>query len=179
LTTAEIATAANLTEKGQALVTEESGPSRFVDLLESNGLFRDAIQFLAHGLPIHIAVKWGCLCSREMLPADQLEKSKESLEAAEAWLTAPDDEARWRARNAAEKSNMSSPVDLIAMAAFFSGGSIVPADAPATPPPAYVANKMAGGGIQLAVLSQLPAEAAQRFRRSLQISREVVKAERK
>jgi hypothetical protein len=178
LNTADIAAAAELSEKGQSLVTESSGPSRFVDLLETHELFRDAVRFLSHGLPVRIAVKWGCACSRELLPADQMEKSQASLEAAEAWLSAPADETRWKARDAAEKSNMSSPADLIAMAVFFSGGSITPPETPVTAPPPYIANKLAAGGIELAVLSQTPAKAAERFRRTLQLSREIVKGER-
>jgi uncharacterized protein DUF6931 len=178
LTTGDIAVAAKLSEKGQALISEDLGPSRFVDLLEAQELFRDAIQFLAHGLPIRIAVKWGCTCSRELLPPDQIETAKASLEAAEGWLNSPADETRWIARNAAEESNMASPVDLIAMAAFFSGGSVAPPEAPMTPPPPYIANKLAAGGIELAVLSQAPEKSAERFRRTLQLSREIVKGER-
>jgi hypothetical protein len=103
-------------------------------------------------------------------------KHAEALDAAESWLKAATDEARWKARSAAEKGGISSPADLIAMAVFFSGGSITPADTPVTPPPPYVANRMVGGGIQLAVLSQLPEKASERYQRALQIGRQIVKA---
>ncbi len=177
--TAEIANEANLSEEARALIKEDIGPSRYVDLLESQGLFKDAILFLTHGFPIQLTIKWGCSCSRELLSIQQIEKSKASLQAADSWLEAPGDQTRWDARNAAEKSNMSSPVDLIAMAAFFSGGSIAPPEAPATFPPPYLASKLAGGAIQMVVLSQYPEKSADRYRRTLQISREIVKGERK
>jgi hypothetical protein len=173
LTTDDIIAAANLSEAAKPLITPKVRPSRLVHLLESHNLFKDAIQFLAHGLPIALVVKWGCACSRELLPADQLQRSKESLDSAESWLQSPDDEARWRAKRAADQSGLSSPIDLVAMAVFLSGGSITPPDTPETPPPPYAANKLIGGSIQLAVLSQLPEKAGERYR-----SRELVKPER-
>jgi hypothetical protein len=179
LKTAEIANEAKLSEEALALIREDLGPSRYVDLLESQGLFKDAIHFLTHGFPIHLTIRWGCGCSRELLSIKQIEEWKASLQAADNWLNAPGDQTRWDARNAAEKSNMSSPIDLIAMAAFFSGGSIAPPDAPATLPPPYLASKLAGGAIQMVVLAQHPEKAAERYRRTLQISREIVKGERK
>ncbi len=179
MTTTDIIAAANVSEEAKAIFKPDLGPSRFVHLLESNNLFKDAIQFLAHGLPIEIAVKWASACARELLLPDRLERSKESLEHVEAWLKTPDESNRWNARTAADKSGLSSPVDLIAMAVFFSGGSITPPDTPATPPPPYLANKMVVGAIQLAVLSQKPEQATERYRTTLRISREMAKPERK
>lgn len=175
MTTDDIIAAANLSDAAKPLVTADVRPSRLVHLLESHNLFKDAIQFLAHGLPIALVIKWGCACVRELLPADQIQRSKESLDSAETWLKSPNDEVRWRAKRAADQSGLSSPVDLIAMAVFLSGGSITPPDTPETPPPLYVACKMIVGSIQLAVLSQFPEKAGERYRRALQISRDVVK----
>lgn len=179
MTTNDILAAANVSDEGKAIFKPDLGPSKFVHLLESKNLFKDAIQFLAHGFPIEIAVKWACACSRELLSPDRLEGAKESLERVEAWLKARDDSTRWNAREAAEKSGLSSPADLIAMAVFFSGGSITPPETPATPPPPYLANKMLGGAIQLAVLSQKPEQAVERYKTTLRISREMAKPQRK
>lgn len=179
MTTSEILAAANVSEEARALFKPDLGPTGFVRLLESNNLFKDAIQFLAHGLPIDIAVKWAFACSQELLAPAQLELSKASLERVEAWLKAPTDENRWSARQAADKSGLSSPADLIAMAVFFSGASITPPDTPTTPAPPYLASKMVGGAIQLAVLSQKPEQAVDRYRTTLRISRETVKPDRK
>jgi hypothetical protein len=179
LTTNDILVAANVSEEAKTIFKPDLGPSKFVHLLESRNLFKDAIQFLAHGLPIEIAVKWACACSRELLSPDRIERAKESLERVEAWLKTPDESNRWNARDAADKSGLSSPADLIAMAVFFSGASITPPETPATPPPPYLANKMVGGAIQLAVLSQKPEQAVERYRTTLRLSREMAKPERK
>ena len=179
MTTSDIVAAANLSVGARKLLTPELGPSRFVNLLESHGLFKDAVQFLAHGLPIEIAVKWACACSRELLPPPLLDQSKEALESVEAWLDTPDDSARWRARRAADESRMSSPVDFVAMAIFLSGGSVTPPEAPVTAPPPFVASKMVAGSIQLAVLAQTPENAALRYRKTLQLSRDIARPARK
>lgn len=175
MTTSEIVAVAKLSDRVKELTTDEPGPSRFVQLLEARGLFKDAIQFLTHGLPIDVAIRWGCAAVRELARKENPAQSAEVLEAAEGWLKAPNDEERWKARSAAEKNGVSSPADLIAMAVFLSGGSITPAGTPVTPPPEYAANRMVGSGIQLAVLSQSPEKASERYRRALQIGREIVK----
>ena len=172
MTTGEIIEVAKLSKGSQTLLTGDIGPSRFIQLLEQRGLFNDAIQFLAHGLPIEIGIRWGCSAIRELaLSLD----STEALEAAENWLKKPGDEERWKAREAAEKSGLSSPADLLGMAVFFSGGSITPMDSPAAPPPIYVANRLVGGSVQLAVLSRNPEQSHARYLRALQIGRQVVK----
>lgn len=179
MTTTEILAAANVSDEAKAICTPDLSPSRFIHCLESKNLFKDAIQFLAYGLPIELGVKWACACSRELLSSDRLELGKDSLERVETWLKTPTDENRWSARQAADKSGLSSPPDLIAMAVFFSGTSITPPDAPATPPPPHLANKMLGSAIQLVVLSQKPEHAGERYRTTLRISRELAKPDRK
>jgi len=175
MTTVEIAAIAQLSEQAKPLLAEEMGPSRFVRLLESKHFYRDAIHFLAHGLPIDMAIRWGAACSRELLAPEQLELDRECLAAIDSWLTSRDDPSRWRARDVAERSGLRSAPDLIAMAVFFSGGSLTPAGAPAADPPPYVANKMVGSAIQLAVFSQLPEKTEDRFRKTLEISRQLAK----
>src|SRR5947209_18246597 len=109
MTTVDIVYAAKLSEEGKTLAAADPDPTRFVQLLESHGLFKDAIQFLTHGLPIEVAIRWGCAAIRELLGEEDIRESAEALEAAERWLASPGDETRWQARNAAEKGGMSSP----------------------------------------------------------------------
>ncbi len=154
-----------------ALVSEEMGPSRFIQLLEQRGLYKDAVQFLAHGLPIEIGIRWGCRAIRELGTGEL----PEILTVIEEWLGRPGDEERWKAREAAEKSGISSAADLLGMAVFFSGGSVSPAETPITPPPNYVANRLVGGSVQLTVLSQHPEDSHARYARALQIGRQVVR----
>jgi hypothetical protein len=89
MTTAEIATNAKISEKARGLVKDDLSPPRFLDLLESEKLFGDAVAFLAHALPVPLAVKWGCNVCRELMPPDAIEKATPSLEAAEAWMGTP------------------------------------------------------------------------------------------
>jgi hypothetical protein len=176
LTTAEIAALAKLSDEAKALLRDDLSPSRYVDLLENEKLFKDAVFFLGYGLPPSIGIRWGCRCCRELLTPEQIEKTKPSLEAAEAWVESPSDEARRAARDAAEKDGIKSPADFLGMAVFFSGGSVTPPNAPEAPPPPYVAQKMTASSIQIAVLTNTPEKAGERYKKALQISREVVKS---
>ncbi len=174
MTTAEIAATAKLTDEARLLAKDGIGPSRFVGLLEERSLFQDAIRFLACGFPVALAIEWGCRCIRELTPSEVTESSK-TFGAAEAWLKSPNDENRRKAREAADQSEMPQAADLLAMAVFFSGGSITPAGAPETPPPEYVASRLAAGGIIMAVLSRQPEKADERYRKTLGIGRQLVK----
>jgi hypothetical protein len=178
LTTVEIADLAKMSKAARALARDDLSPSRYVELLEKQKLFRDAVLFLAYGLPAQLSIRWGCRCCREFLTEQQIEETKVSLEAAETWTESPSDESRWAARDAAEKDGVRTPADLLAMAIFFSGGSVTPPNTPETPPPAYVTQKMTAGSIQVSVLTNAPEKADERYKKALQISREVVKSSR-
>lgn len=178
MTTAEIAELAKLSDDAKDLLSDEVSPSRYVELLESEKLYKDAVKFLAYGLPPLISIRWGCRCCRELLTKDQIEKTKASLEADESWAESPSDEARRAARSVAEADGINSPADLLGMAIFFSGGSVTPPNTPEAPPPPYVAQKMTAGSIQLSVVANTPEKAEDRYKKALQISRDVVKASR-
>ncbi|HEX4771857.1 MAG TPA: hypothetical protein VH351_13550 [Bryobacteraceae bacterium] len=175
MTTVEIADLAKMSAPAKELARDDLSPSRYVEVLEKQKLFRDAVLFLAYGLPAPLSIRWGCRCCREFLTERQIEEAKVSLEAAETWTESPSDELRWAARDAAEKDGVKTPADLLAMAIFFSGGSVTPPNTPETPPPPYVTQKMTAGSIQVSVLTNTPEKADERYKKALQISRDVVK----
>jgi hypothetical protein len=179
LTTVEIADIAKLSDPAKELARDDLRPSRYVELLEKAKLFKDAVLFLVYGLPIPLGIRWGCRCCRELLTEQQIEEMKLSLEAAEGWTEAPSDEARWAAKDAAEKDDVKSPADLLAMAVFFSGGSVTPPNTPEAQAPPHVAQKMTAGSIQVSVLTNAPEKAEERYQKALQISRDLVKKSRR
>ena len=171
MTVKEISEISNLSEGARELVREDSTPATYVDSLEKQELFQDAIRFQAHHLATDAGVKWACACARELQPPDRKDKKNESLEAADRWLQAPGDATRWTAKEAAEKGGMESPGDLAAMAVFLSGGSITPPEAPETQAPPYSAQKMLVGSILIAVLADQPEKAGGRYKRALALGK--------
>jgi hypothetical protein len=84
-----------------------------------------AISFCAYLLPRRVAVAWGCRSLRRMLPARKPEEER-LLEFAEAWVAEPDEPRRRKALAAGSVGDTRSPATWVALAAGWSGGSIVP-----------------------------------------------------
>jgi hypothetical protein len=79
---AQICSVAGLGEKSRALLKDQP-PQEFLNLLIQEGLFQDAVSFLAHALPKREAVWWAWVCARRAAGAEPPPKIKESLDATE------------------------------------------------------------------------------------------------
>ena len=171
MTTAELSQIAKLDAEAMALVGDGLSPSKYIALLTEKELYKDAVKFLAHGMPVPIAIKWGLACVKELKAPDQEEKMKASAAIAESWTQEPSDQKRWEAKKIADASGMETAADCLAMAVFLSGGSIAPDKSPPVPPPPHSANKMVAGAIQIAVASHQPEKSAERFKKALELGR--------
>ena len=96
MTTKEISDAANLSAGALALLREDGTPETFVDALEKQELYEDAVNFWAHKLASDAGVKWALACIRELESPEQKARKSASLEAADRWVLAPGDAARVR-----------------------------------------------------------------------------------
>jgi hypothetical protein len=74
------------------------------------------------------------LC-RHSLGTQDASKISETHVAAERWVSNPDGENRRAAKIAVDKEGLESPSAFLALAAFFSGGSIAPANLEPVAPP--------------------------------------------
>lgn len=171
MTVKEISETAGLSAEAQALVQEDSTPSTYLDSLEKQKLYQDALKFLAYKMPVDAGVKWACASVRELQSPERKQQKNEPLEASEQWTKTPADQTRWAAKKAADDSKMRGPAKLVATAVFLSGGSIAGPGAPETPPPKYAAQKLIAGSIQIAVVSYTPEKSDERYKRALAIGR--------
>jgi hypothetical protein len=172
MTAREIGENANLSSGGLSLITGEMSPAACLDALEERGLYEDAVRFLAHKLAVRGGIQWAVECARELEAPERKERPNEPLEAAQRWLLAPSEATRQAARQAADRCPDKSAATLIAMAVFFSGGSITPPGGAEVEPPPYSAQKMVAGGVRIAVVSHDPAHAGERYRRALASGRQ-------
>jgi hypothetical protein len=171
MTTKEISDAANLSAGALALLREDSTPETFVDALEKQELYEDAVNFWAHKLAADAGVKWALACIRELESPEQKARKSASLEAADRWVLAPGDATRWAAKDAADKSTETAPADILAIGIFLSGGSIASPQSPAVEPPPYSAQKLISGSVRVTVLTHEPQNAAARYKRALTLGR--------
>ncbi len=104
-----------------------------------------AISFCAYLLPRREAVWWGCQSLRSMRP--QLSRAEiAALDAAEAWAQKPDETTRHAALDLHARGDAGLPAVWMALAAGWSGGSIVPPEYPyVRPPPEQTARAVRSG----------------------------------
>ena len=164
LRTVAIATVAELGEEAMALVRPELHPLDFVALLMEKALFADAVRFIAHALPRREAVWWGWVCARRAAGENPPPMIRAALDATERWVAQPNEDNRRSAMAAAQKAELGTAAGCAGLAAFFSGGSLAPPDAPAVPPGEFLAAKAVSGAVIFAAVAKEPERAPEKFR---------------
>jgi hypothetical protein len=159
---------AKLEEDAKALLKNEHTPRQFLELLIGRELFLDAIRFLAFALPKREAVGWGCLCVRHSLETEDASKISETHVAVERWVSNPDEENRRAAKVAVDKEGSESPSAFLALAAFFSGGSMVPANLEPVAPPDQMTPQFVAGAVMISAVKSHPEKAPEKYRVFLQ-----------
>ena len=110
-------------------------PFAFVRQLQDSTMPEDAIGFCAYLLPRREAVKWACQCIRQTRANIDSESSR-LLGIAEIWVENPVEENRRLALEAGTAAVGVGPAGWIALAAGWSGGSLVgEPNQPVAPPP--------------------------------------------
>jgi hypothetical protein len=163
-TAAEICKHFKLDDPAKKLLRDDLTPQKFFDLLIENQQYPDAVRFLAHGLPKQEAVWWACLCVRAVGAAAP-PKAAGAVDAAEKWIADPSEDNRRAAQAAAEAAEMGTPAGCVAMAAFWSGGSIAPPNVPVVPPGEFLTAHGVAGSIMLAAVQTEPAKAPEKYRK--------------
>lgn len=156
----DVAKSVPLSDPAAKLLTPQLTPRQFFDVLAPNpALADDAIQFLAAALPKREAVWWGLLCAKNSSLKATPEAAK-AIAAAEAWVKDPSEANRRVAENAANLAGHGTSAGCLAAAAFWSGGSLLPAHLPPTPPKDELTGTAVAGAILLATVATPPNPAA-------------------
>src|SRR5262249_38189654 len=113
------------------------------------------------------AVWWASLCVRSVAGTNPVPEVVAALQAAEQWATDPTEENRRAALVAAEASGLGTPAGCTAMAAFWSGGGLGPANLPPMPPAEHLTARGVSGAVLLALVIAEPEKAAEKAGRFL------------
>jgi hypothetical protein len=162
--TVTISTVAELGEEAMALLRPDLKPLDFVALLMEKALYPDAVRFIAHALPKREAVWWGWVCARRAAGDNPQPKIKAALDATEKWIAQPSEDNRRSAMAAAQKAELGTAAGCAGLAAFFSGGSLAPPEAPVVPPGEFLSAKAVSGAVIFAAVAKEPERAPERFR---------------
>ena len=119
--------------------------------LRAAGRLNDAAFFLGQALPRYETVAWAARAVRDMRPAPlESGPDADALKAALLWVQDPSDARRRAAFEMAGKARTVGAERLVALAAFFSGGSLTPAEAPPVQAPNESAGLFAAGAVLMA-----------------------------
>ena len=119
---------------------------------------------LAHALPKREAVWWACVVARTQVLERTRPEITAALEAAEAWVYTPDEQTRRAAMARAQATQFDHPGVWAAVAAFWSGGSMVAENLPAVPPAEHLTAVAVTGAVQLSAVIPDPQQAPERLR---------------
>ena len=162
--TLPLAGVAELGDEAMALARPDLHPREFVALLLDKALFPDAVRFVAHALPKREAVWWAWVSARRAAGDAPAPAIKAALDATEKWIAQPTDELCRRAMDAAQKAGLGTAAGCAGLAAFFSGSSLAPPEAPPVPPGEFLTAKAVSGAVILAAVSKEPKKAPEKFR---------------
>ncbi|MGE5346619.1 MAG: DUF6931 family protein [Acidithiobacillales bacterium] len=137
-------------DDARKLLKPEASPLQYLELLKGKKLLTAAIQFLAHALPKREAVFWACVCARS---AGTFPDSA-ALRAAETWVADPSEKNRRAGQSAALADGVHTAAGCAAMAAFVSGGSLGPPEAPPAPPAEHLTSSNVAGAVLFAAIAK-------------------------
>jgi len=139
-----------LTEEAQAILELKMSPKQAIESLVKVKLYNDAIQFIAHALPMIDGIFWAS--EALALRVDEWDNpQRQTINSAVQWLQQPNETHRVRANQLADRIGLEVAPAWIAKAVYWSGtGSIVAPELPAVMPPAFLYGHAIAAAISVA-----------------------------
>jgi hypothetical protein len=138
-----------LAEAARPLLQDGLTPRQFLDVLLAKEQYKAAVDFVAHALPPREAVWWGCICLRHLGGPKLPPLEEAACKAALQWVLDPTEENRRAAEEPGTAAGFGTAAGTLAMAAFWSGGSIAPPKLPAVPAAPFMTAKAVAGAVML------------------------------
>jgi hypothetical protein len=146
----EVCARAQLGSEALGLLQQDQTPAAYFNVLVAEKHYRDAVRFAANLLEPAQAVWWGCVCAWQALKPNPNPPQSSALQAAVHWVLDPTEPRRRRAESAGKAAGAGTPAGAVALAAFYSSGSLAPANLPEVLPPPGLSAQMVAGAILLA-----------------------------
>jgi hypothetical protein len=165
---ADLCARLSLEDTALALIQPGHKPLDYLKQLLAHELFTDAVRFWSLALPVQSGVLWASSCVRDALADQAAPQDLAALDAADQWALEPNEKNRRAAEAAAEATKFEGAAGWVALAAFWSGGSMAPAGLPEVPPAEGLAAKGIAGALMMAATSGPPQEVISRYRKFLE-----------
>jgi hypothetical protein len=163
-----------LTPEALALTEGMADTASAIAALIKAGFLIEAARVFAHALPKREAVWWACMCALHTAPEPLPPADLKARELAEKWVRSQADDIRRAAMQEATTAGFQSPEAWAAVAAFWSGDSLVPVDAQMkVAPPPHLTGVAVAGAVTLAAVRIKPARKDQRLNLFLGSARDI------
>ena len=172
-TAAEICVHLTLLKEAKQLLREGMNPQDYLAALIENKKYVDAIHFMAHALPMREGIWWGCLCLQHACGDSLNSPDRAAATTAVRWVMQPTEENRTAAKAPADAAPPPSVAGALAMAAFLTGGSILPPHLPLTPPAPFAAAKSVALAVTLASIKTEPPKISRMQRSYVELAIEI------
>lgn len=180
-TAGEVAEHCPLSDAAQALLDPQMASDKYLALLISKELYADATRFTAFHLPKRDAVWWGALCLWNVYRPSTNEAACRSVEAVfqalTRWVQEPNETNRRAAEAVGREAGITTPHGQLALAVFFSEGSVSLPGLPEVLPKPWQTAKNVAGAVVAASKKGKPSEALGNQRLFLVLAAELSKGQ--
>lgn len=156
-----------LSDEAKLGLTNHTTVVSFIGFLVENHLYLDAIKLLSQGLPVRESIWWAYICVSEVEKEKTNPDTRHALSIIETWVYQPEESNRRAAEEIAKKLEFKTPASWVAMAIFWSGGSIAPANNPEVLIPSHYVGKAIVGAMMLAAASANSEDLQENYKRYL------------
>jgi hypothetical protein len=147
-----IAEKVNLSAEARSLLRKDQLVLDYIRLLIAEGKHQDAVHMVANLLPKREAVWWATQTARQTAPDPLPPEIEAAIAASEKWVTELSDESRRACWLVGNKAGVETAAGSVAIATYFSGGSLGPPDQEPIPPDERITGKMVATSILVSVL---------------------------
>lgn len=163
-TATEIAEYLEMSDDALAVAaTVKTGPELIVALAKE-GEFANAVRVQAHLLPKRHCIWWGILSVEEACGDGLKFMDAAARDSARTWVEDPSELHRRQCDAAAGKTKLDGPGSWLAMAAFWSGGSLMPPEMNPVPPDERLTGQAVTNSLMIAAVAGDPTKAKLRYR---------------
>lgn len=141
-----------LSNDAATVISADMQPMQAIELLQSESLYTDLVNFYSHALPLREAIWWACLVL-EIRSDDWTVEERQAIADSKNWVHGPSEAGRRLAEQQVESLGHQCASGWLAQAVFWNGsGSLGEAGQPVVLPPEYLYAKAVAGAINIAAV---------------------------